>query len=401
MAFRIGGINSIAVAHGVGGLVFGSGGRPSRQDDGWPGITWEVTCFSDGDLVGGGKLKKDVSVAKWDGVKGLAEVSLKKGKLFGSMGIMRGSMLYCNVEEAVYLVGLGSLALLFDGKVMYMEEVYNLLLTPAHGCSWIAYQIFAYLKRLGYIVGRHGIPWTTSRKRENLTPSKMTLDNQGDWLSRRRTKNEEEQANIEKGISGFRTRYIVYDHDGELDSSAKGTASPGLCNHWSEEAIQEAEGRVSSFEAITSDFPGTDENDLSGKTTASSILVGDGGAEEVQGVGANISPCETGRPDLLDMDAADYGDTLQNLCYLTLNQVEDSCDALLMYYVFLPNGRFKKSSPGLPAFKLCISSGQPPKHSEVCALELKSGDASLKFAFVESGHVSIFSFDAVSLPDLP
>ncbi|KAL2641338.1 hypothetical protein R1flu_008925 [Riccia fluitans] len=355
---------------------------------------WVLCSFSDGDLVGGGKFKKDVSVAKWDGVKGLAEVTLKKGKLWCSMGIMRGSKLYCNVEEAVYLVGLGSLALLHDGKVMYLQEVYNLLLTPAHGCSWIAYQTFAYLKRLGYIVGRHGIPWTTSRKRESLTPSKTTLDNHS-------PSNEEEHANTRKGIYDSQPREIVDDHDGELDSSAKGTASPDLLNHWSVEAIQEAEASVSSFEAVTLDFPGTDENDLSGKGAASSILVGEGGEEEVQGVGANVSPCETGRPELLDVGAADCGDTLQNLCYLTLNQVEDSCDALLMYDVFLPNGRFKKSSPGLPAFRLCISSGQPPKHNEVRALELKSGDAPLKFACVESGHVSIFSFDTVSLPDLP
>ncbi|CAM6071981.1 unnamed protein product [Sphagnum tenellum] len=73
----------------------------------------------------------------------------------------------------------------------------------------------------------------------------------------------------------------------------------------------------------------------------------------------------------------------------------------LMYDVHLPNSHFKKTAPGLPVFCLCITSDHPPKFAEVQALVQSCRGRPVKFAAVDCGHVSIFSFDTVTLPMLP
>lgn len=73
----------------------------------------------------------------------------------------------------------------------------------------------------------------------------------------------------------------------------------------------------------------------------------------------------------------------------------------LMYDVHLPNSHFKKTAPGLPVFCLCITSDRPPKSAEVQALVQSCRGRPVKFAAVDCGHVSIFSFDTVTLPMLP
>ncbi|CAM6046859.1 unnamed protein product [Sphagnum compactum] len=73
----------------------------------------------------------------------------------------------------------------------------------------------------------------------------------------------------------------------------------------------------------------------------------------------------------------------------------------LMYDVHLPNSHFKKTAPGLPVFCLCITSDRPPKFAEVQALVQSCRGRPVKFAAVDCGHVSIFSFDTITLPMLP
>ncbi|WOL02091.1 hypothetical protein Cni_G10810 [Canna indica] len=69
--------------------------------------------------------------------------------------------------------------------------------------------------------------------------------------------------------------------------------------------------------------------------------------------------------------------------------------------VYLPNSKFKKSSPGDPSFLLCLLREDPPSRSEVENLEKKCDGLPLKFCYVDHGRVSFFSFDKGTLPILP
>ncbi|KAJ1430013.1 tRNA-splicing endonuclease, subunit Sen54, N-terminal [Sesbania bispinosa] len=69
--------------------------------------------------------------------------------------------------------------------------------------------------------------------------------------------------------------------------------------------------------------------------------------------------------------------------------------------IYLPNSRFRKSSPGDPNFLLYMSRGHPPSRAEIEALERQCGGIPLKICLVTEGRVSFFSFDKVELPVLP
>ncbi|XP_027349224.1 tRNA-splicing endonuclease subunit Sen54 isoform X2 [Abrus precatorius] len=69
--------------------------------------------------------------------------------------------------------------------------------------------------------------------------------------------------------------------------------------------------------------------------------------------------------------------------------------------VYLPNSRFRKSSPGDPSFLLHLSRGHPPSRAEIQALQRQCGNIPLKICLVAEGRVSFFSFDKVEVPVLP
>ncbi|KAK8970282.1 hypothetical protein KSP40_PGU017270 [Platanthera guangdongensis] len=76
-------------------------------------------------------------------------------------------------------------------------------------------------------------------------------------------------------------------------------------------------------------------------------------------------------------------------------------DLKLTFDVYLPNSRFRKSSPGDSSFLLCVLRGNPPLKREVESLERNSGGIPIKFCYVNHGLVSFFCFDKVTLPVLP
>lgn len=69
--------------------------------------------------------------------------------------------------------------------------------------------------------------------------------------------------------------------------------------------------------------------------------------------------------------------------------------------IYLPDSRFRKSSPGDPNFLLYLSRGHLPSRAEIEALEKQCEGIPLKICLVTEGRVSFFSFDKVELPALP
>lgn len=72
-----------------------------------------------------------------------------------------------------------------------------------------------------------------------------------------------------------------------------------------------------------------------------------------------------------------------------------------VFDVYLPNSKFRKSSPGNPSFVLCLTRDRPPSKAEIECLEGQCNGIPLKFCHLEDGRVSFFSFNSVELPILP
>lgn len=71
------------------------------------------------------------------------------------------------------MVEQGSLELREGERVINLLEAYSLVSSPLYGCSWDNYQVYSYLRKLGYIVGRHNVLWTLSKKRPPMLPAHL------------------------------------------------------------------------------------------------------------------------------------------------------------------------------------------------------------------------------------
>jgi hypothetical protein len=70
-----------------------------------------------------------------------------------------------------YLIEQGSLVMREGERVVSLLDAYSLVSSPSYGCSWDDFQAYSYLKKLGYVVGRHNFPWTSPKKRPPGLPT--------------------------------------------------------------------------------------------------------------------------------------------------------------------------------------------------------------------------------------
>ncbi|KAI9161057.1 hypothetical protein LWI28_014071 [Acer negundo] len=231
------------------------------------------------------QFRKDISKAQWIVEMGVAEVVEKKGKMWTTTGIIRNGKTYCYVEEILFLAEIGALLFLVDDDTsLSLKDIYEKVGKEKNGCCWQSFEVYRHLKSLGYIIGRHGVPWT------------MKVSN------------------------------------------GKGVNDPG-------------------------DF-----------------------------VSLQGSPERNGVVDIELREESSVIDLFNNL------QIPES---RLVFDVYLPNSKFKKSSTGDPSFVLCSTGVYPPSKAEIEVLERQCGSIPMKFCHVEHGRVSFFFFNKVEHPVLP
>ncbi|XP_035544368.1 uncharacterized protein LOC109014311 isoform X2 [Juglans regia] len=219
------------------------------------------------------QFRKDKSTACWIDEIGMAQVVENKGKMWRTMGIVRGGKTYYSIEETLYVKW--ALLLMDDNDTsLSIKDIY----AKVSGCAWELFEVYRHLKSLGYIVGRHGIAWST----KGVKSSSQSVSLQGSPQS------------------------------SEVDVELK------------------------------------DERSIIGLFN-----------------GFHIN------------------------------------EARAVFDVYLPNSRFRKSSPGNPRFVLCLTRGDPPSIADVEVLERQCGGFPLLFCHVEYGRVCYFSFEVEELPILP
>eukprot|EP00249_Psilotum_nudum_P021576 c28158_g1_i8 orf=69-1256(-) len=341
---------------------------------------------------------RKLSEAQWSG-GGLAEVVRRRGKLWVTTGVMRRSKLFCNIEEVAFLVHREALKLVQrDGSIMSLMDLYGLLATGKCGCSWNEYQVYFHLKSLGYIVGRHKVPWTDSVKRVTGVHEKDP---------------NESYKKVIKEIPEVESRSVaVAEVTDFVQGRVKAVDGDSFCNsfqYWIESGLSEM--MTDQLAIIDKRGAGTDHLTLGLQRDCSECLkLSEDEVAGSRGKEISVYPHRHPGSNLTRMGAAyihtdgfgsseklsmhvhnDMSDLYAPTQPFALDTVSldmnapigyswsdvsnrDSCQEIkLMFDVHLPNSRFRKTDPGVPAFSLCVkrfistTSNTTPVHTCACA----------------------------------
>lgn len=129
-----------------------------------------------------------------------------------------------------YLAEIGALHLFSnDDTPLSLEHIYNKVAEGKNGCSLEYYEAYKHLKSLGYIVGRHGIPWSVRRSKVNCVVNQDPLETSesGDEESRNNILISEMFSNMQ--IGGLRLVFDVYPPNSRFRKSAPGDPCFVLC----------------------------------------------------------------------------------------------------------------------------------------------------------------------------
>ncbi|XP_058417595.1 tRNA-splicing endonuclease subunit Sen54 isoform X3 [Diceros bicornis minor] len=173
--------------------------------------------------------------AEWRPEEGFVELKSPAGKFWQTMGFSEQGRQRLHPEEALYLLECGSIQLFHQDLPLSIQEAYQLLLTE-DTVTFLQYQVFSHLKRLGYVVRRFQPSSVLSpyERQLNLDGSAQHL---ADWHGKRKRSASSRSINkkpkaLENPLQGV---------DGTPESLA--TSSPLPCNQNSrcpEEKSQES-----------------------------------------------------------------------------------------------------------------------------------------------------------------
>ncbi|KAF6300062.1 tRNA splicing endonuclease subunit 54 [Rhinolophus ferrumequinum] len=91
--------------------------------------------------------------AEWRPEEGFVELKSPAGKFWQTMGFSEQGRQRLHPEEALYLLECGSIQLFHQDLPLSIQEAYQLLLSE-DTVTFLQYQVFSHLKRLGYVVRR-------------------------------------------------------------------------------------------------------------------------------------------------------------------------------------------------------------------------------------------------------
>ncbi|CAH9118634.1 unnamed protein product [Cuscuta europaea] len=176
------------------------------------------------------QFRKDISKAKWIDKLGMSEIIERKGRLWTTTGIVRNAKLYSSVEESLYLIEIGALNLLnHNDECISLKDMYNMVTNAKNGCSWEAFEAYRHLKCLGYILRRHGVPWTV--KRPKVSPYTIHSTTEVDCTSNAKLEDSHLISEVltNMGIGELKPVFDVYPPNAKFRKSSPGDPCFVLC----------------------------------------------------------------------------------------------------------------------------------------------------------------------------
>ncbi|WOH16147.1 hypothetical protein DCAR_0935696 [Daucus carota subsp. sativus] len=189
----------------------------------------EEICDYSGELLKF-KCRKLTSKANWKDELGMAEIVSYHGRLWKSTGIVRDGKIYYSIEEALFMAEIGALDLLRDDLCLSLEEIYKMVSQGKFGCCWESFQVYRHLKSLGYIIGRHGVPWTLKR----LVKSEPKLNEATEEINTKCDREAEDKSTIIEMFKGMhidkvKAIFDVYPPNSNFKKTSPGNPSFVLC----------------------------------------------------------------------------------------------------------------------------------------------------------------------------
>uniref|UniRef100_G3T7X2 tRNA splicing endonuclease subunit 54 n=1 Tax=Loxodonta africana TaxID=9785 RepID=G3T7X2_LOXAF len=157
----------------AGRVLRGRRGRVSAEMDSRNGdrVSWPKDFLPDGSEAQAEQLRRcreelwqllaeerverlgSLVAADWRPEEGFVELQSPAGKFWQTMGFSQQGRQRLHPEEALYLLECGSIQLFYQDLPLSIQEAYQLLLTE-DTVTFLQYQVFSHLKRLGYVVRR-------------------------------------------------------------------------------------------------------------------------------------------------------------------------------------------------------------------------------------------------------
>uniref|UniRef100_A0A5B7C221 tRNA-splicing endonuclease subunit Sen54 N-terminal domain-containing protein n=1 Tax=Davidia involucrata TaxID=16924 RepID=A0A5B7C221_DAVIN len=189
----------------------------------------EEDCFTSADVL---KLqfRKDISKACWNDELRMAEIVDNKGRMWTTTGIVRSGKIYCSIEETLFLAEIGALHLLDENYTsLPLKDIYKKVAEGKSGCYWESFEVYRHLKSLGYIVGRHGIPWTMKCVKSESASAQGMPEINGIVDKESEGKNLITELFNNMQVSEVRPVFDVYPPNSKFKKSSPGNPSFVLC----------------------------------------------------------------------------------------------------------------------------------------------------------------------------
>lgn len=120
--------------------------------------------------------------------------------------------------------------LLFDANdtALSLTDIYEKVAKNKYGCSWESFEVYRHLKSLGYIINRHGLPWTLKINKNCCNSKSLRGTLESDDTSK--PNGEDETLSIlcqlkEMRINEMKPNFDVYLPNGKFRKSAPGNPS--------------------------------------------------------------------------------------------------------------------------------------------------------------------------------
>ncbi|PVD37450.1 hypothetical protein C0Q70_00040 [Pomacea canaliculata] len=431
-----------------GSLPQRGGVKDFEPDDSWLQAK-RLEAFYEEELfvLGEPRVEKSGNLVQgsWDEKTGLVSIE-KTAKFWMKMGFVENNHNWLYPEEALFLMEVNCLEVQHHGLSLSLQEAYNLFLWPNTTLSLEEYQVYAHLRRLGYVVLRHSgklesTPYErkikldkhcAKKKRKHDRPkqglgepvNKHTAAEPSDAQHALKNNASHTSTGFSVNITHCRQEalkntlqeeVIALDHDTDgsrndmsVNCVCEEVDSSVACNVDSTKRCEEVNTSVEcSVDSTKSNHWKGDVSSCFEDATDRVHLTNHQGCSSEKITGA-VDECDEPEFKRQKLEKSfEHDDALSKADNAVLNRLsiiqpfqesfegKQSNPVKLSFDVYLPNTTFKKTSPGLPDHRICVSRClQPPDPLQLqSAVAYLSDNVPLHWAVVISGEISFFVFE--------